>query len=149
MEIIHIPSTLDTDSISERFQPQTECRRDAMPIDLSNYPTEGLFDEMLVRPNRARSYSKHLVKHLRRMDEAELAERQDAADLAIKEMGVTFTVYTEAGAIDRNWPFDIVPRIITADEWTVLEAGLKQRIAHLGWTVWFAGLGTIIARGEQ
>ena len=128
MEIIHTPSTLDTAATSEQPRPQTESRRDAMPIDLSTYPTEGLFDEMLVRPNRARGYSKHLVKHLRRMNEAELSERQDAADLAIKEMGVTFTVYTEAGAIDRNWPFDIVPRIIPKKEWDVVAKGLKQRV---------------------
>jgi len=102
-----------------------------MPIDLSKYPCDGLFDEMLARPNRARRYSKHLVRHLRRMDEVELTERQHAADLAIKEMGVTFTVYTEAGAIDRNWPFDIVPRIIPKSEWDMVAKGLKQRVRAL------------------
>jgi uncharacterized circularly permuted ATP-grasp superfamily protein len=47
-------------------------------------------------------------------------------------MGITFTVYTEEdGTIDRNWPFDIVPRIIPTSEWDAIEAGLKQRVKAL------------------
>ncbi len=102
-----------------------------MPIDLKQYNTDGLYDELLAKPNRSRSHAKHLVRQLRKMDAADLAERQDAADLAIKEMGVTFTVYTEAGAIDRNWPFDIVPRIIPKSEWDMVAKGLKQRVKAL------------------
>ncbi len=52
--------------------------------------------------------------------------------LSIKEMGVTFTVYTEEeGTIDRAWPFDIIPRIIAKQEWDGIEAGLKQRVQAL------------------
>ncbi len=58
-----------------------------MSIDLNIYPAERFYDEMLARSNRSRSYAKHLVRHLRRMDEDELQARQDAADLAIKEYG--------------------------------------------------------------
>jgi uncharacterized circularly permuted ATP-grasp superfamily protein len=66
------------------------------------------------------------------MKSAELEERQTAAELAIKEMGITFTVYTEqSGTIDRTWPFDIVPRIITKAEWDQVEKGLKQRVKAL------------------
>jgi len=46
-------------------------------------------------------------------------------------MGITFTVYTEGGSIDRAWPFDIVPRIIPKHEWDRTEAGLKQRVQAL------------------
>lgn len=104
-----------------------------MPIDLTQYDTGDFYDEMLVRSNRARSYAKELVAQIRNMDEEELLTRQDAADLAIKEMGVTFTVYSEdeGRAIDRNWPFDILPRIIPKSEWDVVEAGLKQRVTAL------------------
>jgi uncharacterized circularly permuted ATP-grasp superfamily protein len=47
-------------------------------------------------------------------------------------MGITFTVYTEQeGSIDRNWPFDIVPRIIPLGEWQTVERGLMQRVEAL------------------
>jgi uncharacterized circularly permuted ATP-grasp superfamily protein len=45
--------------------------------------------------------------------------------------GITFTVYSEAGNIDRAWPFDVVPRIIDKSEWDRIEAGLKQRLKAL------------------
>ena len=100
-----------------------------MPIDLTHYETNDFYDEMLQRPNRARSFTRKLVGALRRMDDGELATRQAAAELAIKEMGITFTVYCEEeGTIDRTWPFDIVPRIIPKQEWARVESGLKQRV---------------------
>jgi len=103
-----------------------------MPIDLKSYVTEGVFDEMLSSPNRARSHAKQLVGLLRTMDDQDLSARQAAADLAIKEMGITFTVYSEKeGTIDRAWPFDIIPRIIPKNEWDRVEAGLKQRVKAL------------------
>jgi uncharacterized circularly permuted ATP-grasp superfamily protein len=46
-------------------------------------------------------------------------------------MGITFTVYSEGSNIDRAWPFDIIPRIISASEWQRTEAGLEQRLRAL------------------
>ncbi|MGB5494348.1 MAG: circularly permuted type 2 ATP-grasp protein, partial [Sedimenticolaceae bacterium] len=89
-----------------------------MPIELTEYDPGPFFDEMMAGKNRARPLSRELIGLFRRMDNGDLAERQAAADLAIKEMGITFTVYNEnEGMIDRNWPFDIVPRIIAKQEW--------------------------------
>ena len=103
-----------------------------MTIDLKNYATDLFYDEMLERPNRARPHAKQMLALLRTMDDEELSSRQTAADLAIKEMGITFTVYSEEeGTIDRAWPFDIVPRIIPKSEWDRVEAGLKQRVKAL------------------
>lgn len=104
-----------------------------MPIDLTQYDPGRFYDEMLVSKNRARGYAKDIVQQIRRMDEDELGIRQAAADLAIKEMGVTFTVYSEdeGRSIDRNWPFDIIPRIIVKTEWDIIEKGLKQRVNAL------------------
>ncbi|WP_462331160.1 circularly permuted type 2 ATP-grasp protein [Thiohalocapsa halophila] len=62
----------------------------------------------------------------------ELAARQQVADTSIKEMGITFTVYSEEGGmIDRAWPFDVIPRVIPEPEWRRVEAGLKQRVQAL------------------
>ena len=59
---------------------------------------------------------------------AELQQRQDLAELDIVGMGITFTVYSDGRGIDRAWPFDIVPRVIAADEWRRIERGLMQRL---------------------
>ncbi len=103
-----------------------------MTIEFKNYDPGSFYDESMAGKNRARDTSKELIKLFRKMDANELAARQAAADLVIKEMGITFTVYSDKeGTIDRNWPFDIVPRIIPKTEWDVIEAGLKQRVKAL------------------
>jgi len=50
-----------------------------------------------------------------------------AAELAIRDMGVSFTVYTSERNIDRDWPFDIIPRAISAVDWAQATQGLQQR----------------------
>jgi uncharacterized circularly permuted ATP-grasp superfamily protein len=60
-----------------------------------------------------------------------LRTRAAAAENDLINLGVTFTVYSEAAAIDRILPFDCIPRILTASEWRLLEAGVKQRVAAL------------------
>jgi uncharacterized circularly permuted ATP-grasp superfamily protein len=67
-----------------------------MPIDLKRYPAGDYYDEVLSKGNRSRSHAKQLVRLLRSLDEDELTARQAAAELAIKEMGITFSVYSEA-----------------------------------------------------
>jgi uncharacterized circularly permuted ATP-grasp superfamily protein len=102
-----------------------------MGIDWTTYPGEGFFDE-LIEAGAGRPHAVNLTRDLAGMDPAELAARQEAADLAIKEMGITFTVYSEeGGAIDRAWPFDVIPRIIPKSEWDRVETGLKQRVQAL------------------
>ncbi len=60
-----------------------------------------------------------------------LRARAAAAETELINLGITFTVYSEAAAIDRILPFDCIPRIITAGEWRRLEAGVRQRVAAL------------------
>jgi len=60
-----------------------------------------------------------------------LNARAAAAETELINLGITFTVYSEATAIDRILPFDCIPRVITAAEWRRLEAGVKQRVAAL------------------
>ena len=57
--------------------------------------------------------------------------RKVDAELAIIDKGVTFTVYSDGENIDRAWPFDIIPRVISIREWRIIEAGLKQRLQAL------------------
>ncbi|GAB0115692.1 circularly permuted type 2 ATP-grasp protein [Acidisoma sp. C75] len=60
-----------------------------------------------------------------------LRSRARAAENDLMSLGVTFTVYSDATAIDRILPFDCIPRIITAAEWRRLEAGVQQRVAAI------------------
>jgi uncharacterized circularly permuted ATP-grasp superfamily protein len=59
-----------------------------------------------------------------------IAQKREEAERAFHRVGITFAVYGDDRRNRRLIPFDIVPRIIPADEWTVLERGLKQRCAR-------------------
>jgi len=103
-----------------------------MGIDWASYPCEGFCDELLQGPGRPRPATEVLAADLAELGIEELAARQEAAEVSIKEMGVTFTVYSEEGGmIDRAWPFDVIPRVIPEAEWRHVEAGLKQRVHAL------------------
>jgi uncharacterized circularly permuted ATP-grasp superfamily protein len=98
-----------------------------MAFDWSQYRCNGLHDEMFVAPDVPRPSARALLAYLRSMSGKELADRRLAADLAIKVMGITFTVYSEGKNVDRAWPFDLLPRVISKTEWERTERGLKQR----------------------
>ncbi len=57
--------------------------------------------------------------------------RRRQAELFFRRIGITFAVYGDPDADERLIPFDILPRVLAADEWTRLEAGLVQRVAAL------------------
>ena len=104
-----------------------------MPIDWKQYSAENLWDELISPNGRARKGAGNLRRMLARLSDEELIARKKAAQLAIRSMGITFTVYTGegSGSIDREWPFDIVPRILLKREWDRISAGLVQRVKAL------------------
>ncbi|MEM6581202.1 MAG: circularly permuted type 2 ATP-grasp protein [Pseudomonadota bacterium] len=89
------------------------------------------FDELITRTGRPRVVASTAVKMLRSLTPDEMTVRRGAAELAIREMGISFTVYSEGKNIDRAWPFDIIPRIISAKEWKKVSSGLAQRTRAL------------------
>ncbi|MBU2753240.1 circularly permuted type 2 ATP-grasp protein [Acidithiobacillus sp. CV18-2] len=95
------------------------------------YPEGSSYDELLTAAGKPRAVAKALLEHFEKLGPEALRQRQETADTAIRAMGITFTVYSEAGNIDRSWPFDIVPRTLSAREWTQIEAGLRQRLKAL------------------
>jgi uncharacterized circularly permuted ATP-grasp superfamily protein len=103
-----------------------------MEIDWSDYDSDGFYDELLAARGRPRPEVEALAADIQALGGDELAARQLAAEVSIKEMGITFTVYSEeGGAIDRAWPFDVIPRVIPEQEWRQVELGLKQRVQAL------------------
>ncbi len=102
-----------------------------MGINWKKYPSNNFYDELINDAGNPRLPAKKLASHLQSLDQDEVHRRQSLADTAIKDMGISFTVYTEEGNIDRSWPFDIIPRIISAKQWTKTADGLTQRLQAL------------------
>ena len=88
-----------------------------MRIDWSRYDPGEFYDELISTPGNPRMAARSLAAYLGSLSDQQLNRRQRAAELAIEEMGITFTVYSEGQNIDRSWPFDIIPRVIAAREW--------------------------------
>jgi uncharacterized circularly permuted ATP-grasp superfamily protein len=72
-----------------------------------------------------------LIERLGRIGLDALRARASAAETELIDLGVTFTVYSDATAIDRILPFDCIPRVLTASEWNLLERACIQRVAAL------------------
>ncbi|MBR0564707.1 circularly permuted type 2 ATP-grasp protein [Azoarcus sp. L1K30] len=102
-----------------------------MSIDWKAYDPRPFFDELIAAPGQPRIAARTLTDYLASLDDAEIRSRKQAAELAIIEMGISFTVYSEGENIDRAWPFDIIPRVIPRKEWDVVQAGLVQRLSAL------------------
>jgi len=100
-----------------------------MKLDYKNTPNA--FDELFTPTGRARQGLSELTGFLRKMSTSNLNQRQRNAEMTIRTMGITFTVYSQGENIDREWPFDIIPRTIMKKEWDRVEQGLVQRLTAL------------------
>ena len=78
-----------------------------------------------------RTETRGVADYLASLSVEELNERQRSAELVIEARGITFSVYSEGGNIDRPWPFDVIPRVIASTEWQQISAGLVQRLTAL------------------
>ena len=78
-----------------------------------------------------RAHCLPLYEVLRGASSDQLGELQMEADKAFLTQGITFTVYGDEQGTERIFPFDLLPRIITAAEWETLERGLTQRLTAI------------------
>ncbi|HXQ79699.1 MAG TPA: circularly permuted type 2 ATP-grasp protein [Opitutaceae bacterium] len=95
------------------------------------YEAGEFFDEMYATGGEVRPHYRLLAERLGSLAIPEFERRRAAVDLAFLRRGITFTVYNDAEGTERIFPFDLIPRIIPAQEWSRLEAGLIQRITAL------------------
>jgi uncharacterized circularly permuted ATP-grasp superfamily protein len=95
------------------------------------YQTGEFFDEMFGEDGQPRAAARPLARNIEALPAGELASRQAAAERALLQMGITFNVYGEGAGTEKIFPFDLVPRIVSAAEWNHIERGLKQRILAL------------------
>ena len=89
------------------------------------------YDEMFGPHGLPRPHCLALVEDLRASSSEDLGLRQIEADKAFLTQGITFTVYGDEQGTERIFPFDLLPRIITAPEWRTLVAGLTQRLTAI------------------
>jgi uncharacterized circularly permuted ATP-grasp superfamily protein len=96
------------------------------------------FDEMFAGPDQVRSHYNGVHDRLLAMTEEELSWRNASMQSHLVKQGVTFTLYNEEQnePFERLIPFDMVPRIVSAEEWHVLDKGLKQRVKALNLFLW-------------
>jgi uncharacterized circularly permuted ATP-grasp superfamily protein len=98
---------------------------------LKNYEQDGFFDEMLETGGSVRSHYCGCEQLFSALTREEFEHKRQAVDLAFLRQGITFNVYGDSQGAERIFPFDLVPRIIPAKEWELLERGLVQRITAL------------------
>src|SRR3981189_2099085 len=86
------------------------------------------FDEMNGPGGDLRPAYLELSRWLKETSPDALEYRGQEAELLFRRIGITFAVYGDAEAQERLIPFDVIPRIMSAKEWAILEKGLKQRV---------------------
>ncbi|MEJ0060256.1 MAG: circularly permuted type 2 ATP-grasp protein [Terricaulis sp.] len=89
------------------------------------------FDEMNGADGELRSAYAAIDAWLKATPPHVLYAKREEAERLFRRIGITFAVYTEGGDPERLIPFDIIPRVIDADEWAGLERGLTQRVKAL------------------
>ena len=89
------------------------------------------YDEMSSPEGGVRQHYQAFSDWLKRTPGDKIAQKREEAERAFHRVGITFAVYGDEGGTERLIPFDIVPRIIPAAEWRLLERGLKQRVHAL------------------
>ncbi len=91
---------------------------------------KGTWDEMCDTANIREQYAK-VFSTLQQLTVQDLQLKDQLASQLFMNQGITFTVYSDNAGIERIFPFDIIPRIITSAEWDHVERGIKQRLKAL------------------
>ena len=92
----------------------------------------GCRDELLDRDGRPLSHARSLMAALERLGPDALSAAGTRRDAIFMQQGITFEVAGSDGERrDRAWPLDLVPRVLTSAEWTIIKRGLAQRIRAL------------------
>jgi uncharacterized circularly permuted ATP-grasp superfamily protein len=97
----------------------------------ANYLLDAAYDEMFDRAGEPRPHCQALYQDLLAASVPELRDHQSEAEKTFLTQGITFTVYGDTQGTERIFPYDLLPRLITAAEWRVLEEGLTQRLTAI------------------
>ena len=108
-----------------------KTKRIRTPLFSGYKPIEGAFDEYFSSSGEPRLGMRGLVSALDRIGRREFSHRQELANSAFLNAGVTFSVYADNSGTERVFPFDLIPRVIAAKQWSSIEQGLAQRVRAL------------------
>jgi uncharacterized circularly permuted ATP-grasp superfamily protein len=98
---------------------------------LREYCLDRAYDEMFGADGEIRPQYEALLKVLTSLPPEELQRRKHYADVSFLMQGITFTVYGQEEGVERIFPYDLLPRLISAEDWERIERGLTQRITAL------------------
>ena len=104
-----------------------------MPQELlASYPLAAArYDEMLQAPHAPREHWRALFEHVIASPPELMRERVQAVRRQVRENGVTYNVYADPQGAERPWDLDLLPLVVSHEEWTQIEAGVAQRATLL------------------
>jgi len=89
------------------------------------------YDEMFLSSDQYRNHYQNFIKNFSKESLENLNKKEELAKKLFMSQGITFTVYDSGEGIEKIFPFDIIPRIITSSEWAFIEKGITQRLKAL------------------
>jgi len=103
----------------------------SLPDSLSAYKSNSaVWDEMFLE-GKIRPHYQLFFDYFSQSSHEEIEKKDELAKKLFMSQGITFTVYSSGEGIEKIFPFDLIPRIITGTEWKHIEAGIKQRLKAL------------------
>jgi uncharacterized circularly permuted ATP-grasp superfamily protein len=97
----------------------------------ANYDQGDFYCELFGRTDSPNEHTPEVRARLERLSTSTLRRRAKASDRELFNLGITFTVYSDKDAIDRVLPFDVIPRVISGQDWAHIESGCIQRVTAL------------------
>src|SRR5258707_11143635 len=94
---------------------------------LRNYLINENYDEMFAGDGTVRDHYLRVLETFTSLPADEIRRRKNSADMSFLNQGITFTVYGDEEGTERIFPYDLLPRVITGPEWSLIERGLTQR----------------------
>ena len=92
-----------------------------------DYSLDHAFDEMREPTGDVRLHYRALAETLARLPQEELQRRKQSAELSFLTQGITFTVYGRNEGTEKIFPYDLLPRLVTSQEWGSGSADSSQR----------------------
>jgi uncharacterized circularly permuted ATP-grasp superfamily protein len=89
------------------------------------------WDEMFNDNKGVRTEYARVIDYLNNETSDELNKKEELSKMLFMNQGITFTVYNSGEGVEKIFPFDIIPRIISSEEWEFIEKGIKQRVTAL------------------
>jgi uncharacterized circularly permuted ATP-grasp superfamily protein len=108
-----------------------EGREATAPLFQRYRTLPGTYDEFFTEGGEPRAEVANVMQLLDDLGRREFRSRQKLADSTFLNSGITFSVYSDDRGTERIFPFDLIPRVITAAEWRQVELGLVQRVRAL------------------